>query len=125
MGQTPINMSDTVFIEDLKVPIRIGCEAEERNIPQTISVDVSIEVDTSKASKSKDLKDTVCYKTVCEMIQSLAAEREYVLLEEFGDVVSNAVLNKYNNLATSITLKIRKFVISNSKSVGIILSKKA
>lgn len=111
-------MTDTVFIEELKVPIRIGCEAEERKIIQTISVDLEIEVETSKAAQSKNIDDTICYKTVCEMIQSLAAEKEYVLLEEFGETILSQLKTKFSS-ANKSKITIRKFVISEAKSVGV------
>lgn len=115
-------MTDTVFIEELKVPIRIGCEEEERKIIQTISIDVEIDVDTSKAAQSKNINDTICYKTVCEIIQNLAAEKEYFLLEEFGEEIALKIKEKTLN-KEGIRIKIKKFVLKNTNSVGVIIKR--
>lgn len=111
-------MKDFIFINKLKVPIRIGCFEEEREKFQDIKIDIKIFSDTRKAAISKNIKDTVCYKTVSELILSLAGEKSYVLLEEFAELVISSVFKKYE-IVNAIEISLTKFVINEAKGVGV------
>lgn len=111
-------MKDYIFINELKAPIRIGCFEEERERFQDIAINIKIFSDTRKAAVSKNIKDTVCYKTVSELVLSLASEKSYVLLEEFAELVISSIFRKYE-IANVIEISLTKFVISEAKGVGV------
>ena len=46
-----------------------GCFEEERKIGTWFNVDLSLEVDTSKAEKSDNLEDTVNYQAVYQVVK--------------------------------------------------------
>ena len=115
-------MKTEIFIEQLKTEIRIGCGAEEKKKFQTIEIDVVIEADTTLASKTANIADTICYKKVCELIQNLAAEREYTLLEEFGDFLLSSIFSQFPR-AQIISLSLKKFVIKDANGVGVKITK--
>lgn len=46
-----------------------GCFEEERKIGTWFNVDLSLEVDTSKAEKSDNLEDTVNYQSVYQVVK--------------------------------------------------------
>ena len=114
---------DTLFINNLELPIRIGCLADERSQPQVISIDLAIGCDMSLAAGTKNIADTICYVTTSDLIKALAYEQPYVLLEEFGSAVCAAIFARYIG-ATEITLTIRKFVVRNAGSVGVVLRRR-
>mgnify|MGYP000959193829 CR=1 FL=1 len=111
-------MKDYIFINELKVPIRIGCFEEEREKLQEIAINIKIFSDTRKAAISKNIKDTVCYKTVTELARSLANENSYVLLEEFAELVIASIFKKYE-IVNVIEISLTKFVIPEAKGVGV------
>lgn len=111
-------MKDYIFIDELRVPIRIGCFEEEREKLQDITINLKIFCDTRKAAISKNVKDTVCYKTVSELVLTLASEKPYVLLEEFAELVISSIFKKYE-MANAIEIALTKFVIKEAKGVGI------
>lgn len=78
---------DTIFITNFLVPTKIGATAEERATTQWIGVDVSVRADLREAVRTKDADRGVNYGCLRKRIEAVAAAREFVLLEEFGEEV--------------------------------------
>ena len=55
---------DRVFIEDLRIQTVIGIFDWEREITQTVSIDLQMAFDISRAAESDDIVDTLDYKAV-------------------------------------------------------------
>ena len=58
-----------ISIEKMEFYAYHGCFEEERKIGTWFNVDLSMEVDTSKAEVSDNLKDTVNYQEVYRVVQ--------------------------------------------------------
>ena len=58
----------TISLEGMTFHSYHGCLPEEKVTGNTFIVDLSIEVDTSKAERSDDLNDTVDYSQVYEIV---------------------------------------------------------
>ena len=101
---------DQILISGLEVNTKIGCSEEERLKSQNISINVILEVDGEKASKSKELKDSVCYLTVSNQIKELVEKKEWVLLEELAYEISNLCIRDFP-LVLSTQTEVKKYVI--------------
>ena len=55
---------DRVFIEDLNIETVIGIFDWEREIRQTVSIDLEMAFDIRAAAKSDDIRDALDYKSV-------------------------------------------------------------
>lgn len=89
-------MNDRVLIEGLEVRTVIGIYDWEREIRQTVRLDLEMMWDISKAAESDDIADTLDYKAVSKrliafveassfgLIESLAERCAEILLHEFG-----------------------------------------
>ncbi|MBP9994709.1 MAG: dihydroneopterin aldolase [bacterium] len=58
-----------ISIEKMEFYAYHGCFEEERKIGTWFNVDLSLEVDTSKAEKSDNLEDTVNYQSVYQVVK--------------------------------------------------------
>jgi FolB domain-containing protein len=68
---------DIVFIHDLQIETVIGIYDWERKIRQTISLDIEMATDISKAAKSDDIEDALSYKTVAKRLIEFIEQSEF------------------------------------------------
>ena len=58
-----------ISIEKMEFYAYHGCFEEEQKIGTWFNVDLSLEVDTSKAEKSDNIEDTVNYQAVYQVVK--------------------------------------------------------
>ena len=75
---------DRVILSGIRCRLRVGVSPEERRNPQDCLVDVELERDLSRPMQTDDLQDALDYAQVFDLVQGLALEEEYVLLEGFA-----------------------------------------
>lgn len=75
---------DHVLLHGVRCALRVGVAAEERQIPQDCLVDVELGRDLSRAMRSDAVQDTIDYGRVFALLQGLAREEEFALLERFA-----------------------------------------
>ena len=112
-----INM-DKIFINDLQVETVIGIFDWEREIKQTISINLEMEFDISKAAKSDDINDSLDYKKVSKRIISLCEKADSYLVENLIEKIAQVVLKEFPVSKVTISLE-KPGALRGSKSVGI------
>lgn len=85
-------MSDLIFIEDLIVPVHIGCSKKERKIAQSVRLNIYMEFDSRAAGASDKLSDALDYVKAYHLIQGIVDNNAYVLLERLCAVCADALL---------------------------------
>ena len=112
-----INM-DKIFINDLQVETVIGIFDWEREIKQTISINLEMEFDISKAAQSDDINDSLDYKKVSKRIISLCEKADSYLVENLIEKIAQAVLKEFPVSKVTVSLE-KPGALRGSKSVGI------
>ena len=112
-----INM-DKIFINDLQVETIIGIFDWEREIKQTISINLEMEFDISKAAKSDDINDSLDYKNVSKRIISLCEKANSYLVENLIEKIAQVVLKEFPVSKVTVSLE-KPGALRGSKSVGI------
>ncbi len=79
--------SDRIEIRDLEVSCIIGIQPKERVAKQTISLNLVLECDLSRACASDDIHDTVDYKVLKDRILDEIGASEHFLIERLADHV--------------------------------------
>jgi dihydroneopterin aldolase len=75
----------SIEIHDLKLKVRLGCEKEERTIPQFVSFDAEVRFKHApRGCLTDQLEDTVCYADLCSKIRLLCEGTEYHLIEKLA-----------------------------------------
>ena len=115
-----INM-DKIFINDLQVETVIGIFDWEREIKQTISINLEMEFDISKAAKSDDINDSLDYKKVSKRIISLCEKADSYLVENLIEKIAQVVLKEFPVSKVTVSLE-KPGALRGSKSVGKIIS---
>jgi dihydroneopterin aldolase len=113
---------DLVFIEDLRIQTVIGVFDWEREITQTISLDLQMAYDISRAAKSDDIVDTLNYKAVSKRMIQFVESSEFQLVEALAEHCASIVLEEFP--VTWLRLKLSKpGAVRGSSAVGVIIER--
>ncbi len=113
---------DIVFIHDLQIDTVIGIYDWERKIRQTISFDIEMATDISKAAKSDNIDDTLSYKTVAKRLIDFVENSEFELVEALAEEICRIVREEFDVPWVKLTLH-KPGAVRGSKSVGVIIER--
>jgi FolB domain-containing protein len=113
---------DKITITGLVFETRIGVYDWERDILQTVSIDLSLDTDTSRAGASDKLDDAIDYYGISEQIKHLLKDRHFQLIEAMANEIAKALL--HNGAIESLTIIVSKpKALRNSKSVSVSITR--
>ena len=113
---------DIVFIHDLKIDTVIGIFDWERQMRQTIILDLDMGFDISKAAASDHIDDTLNYKAVSKRLIDFVSKSEFQLVESLAEQICNIILNEFN--VSWVRLKLNKQgAVSSARDVGVIIER--
>jgi dihydroneopterin aldolase len=92
MTSSSIGIPSLLTVNDFRVSVFLGCEAEERQVRQEVRFDVVFAFShPPQGCLSDRLDQTICYSAVCNAIRNEAEGKEYLLIEKLGWDVHEAV----------------------------------
>ena len=103
-------MTDLVSVRDLGVAAVIGVHAWEREIEQTLVVNVDMAADVRKAAASDDLADALDYSAVAETIAAVLRDGRFRLIETAAERVADRLLADFP--LSWLRLELRKPITS-------------
>jgi len=113
---------DRVFIEDLRIQTVIGIFDWEREITQTVSLDLQMGFDISRAGASDDIVDTLDYKSVSKRLIQFVEGSEFQLVEALAEHCARIVLDEFP--VSWLRLKLSKpGAVRGSSAVGVIIER--
>ena len=113
---------DRVFIEDLKVQTVIGIFDWEREIKQTVSIDLEMEFDIRTAAASDSIEDTLDYKSVSKRLIQFIETSEFQLVEALAERCASIVLDEFP--VSWLRLKLGKpGAVRGSTAVGVVIER--
>lgn len=114
--------TDLVFIEDLRIQTVIGIFDWEREITQTISLDLRMAFDIRRAGESDEIADTLDYKTVSKRLIHFVEASEFQLVEALAEHCARIVLAEFP--VSWLRLKLSKpGAVRGSSAVGVIIER--
>jgi len=113
---------DRVFIENLNIETIIGIFDWEREIRQTVSIDLEMEFDIRKAAESDAIEDTLDYKSVSKRLIHFVEDSEFQLVEALAENCAAIVLEEFP--VSWLRLKLGKpGAVRGSSAVGVIIER--
>ena len=113
---------DIVYINDLKIDTVIGIFDWEREVRQTISLDLEMGTDISKAAATDDIQYALDYKSVSKRLIEFIEESEFLLVETMAEQVSEIVQREFH--VPWLRLRIGKpGAIRGAKDVGVLIER--
>ncbi len=115
-------MQDIIFINELRIETVIGIFDWERQIKQTVVLDLELATDISKAAASDHIDDTIDYKTLTKKVITFVEASEFQLVETLAEHVCELVRNDFN--VTWVKLKLNKpGALRGARDVGILIER--
>ena len=113
---------DIVFIEDLRIQTVIGIFDWEREIKQTVSLDLEMAFDIRRAAATDAIEDTLDYKSVSKRLIGFVEESEFQLVESLAERCAAIVLAEFP--VNWLRLKLSKpGAVRGSSAVGVIIER--
>lgn len=113
MSDDVATMADVSGIHDWIRLRRIGVFAyhgvheEERQLGQRFYISAAMRIDLGPASRTDDLSSSVCYATVAALIQKVAVERQFRLIEALAEAIAAGILRDFPRVA-EVTVEVEK-----------------
>jgi dihydroneopterin aldolase len=89
-------MTDTIFLEGLEIQMILGIQDWEREVRQTVRVDLEMPADARKAAERDHIDATLNYKSVAKRIIAYGESTRFQLVETFAEKVAALVLEEYD-----------------------------
>ena len=109
-----------VYIKGLQAQSVIGVYAWEREIRQTLVLDLEMASDTARAAASDQIDDALDYAAISSRVISLVEGSEYQLIESLAEEVARMVLNDFG--VSWLRLRLSKpGAVAAAEDVGVII----
>jgi dihydroneopterin aldolase len=113
---------DIVVVKDLRFKTIVGCWDWERQLPQTISIDLEMGWDFSPAVASGELQDALNYKEVSNRVEEYVQAQQFELVESAADGIAEMVIQEFSVPWIRVAIS-KPFAVTGSKSVGVIVER--
>lgn len=113
---------DKIFIHALKTETIVGIFDWERQVKQTVVMDIEFSADIAKAARSDSIDDTLNYKGVAKRVLAFVDESCFHLVETLAEHVAMLILEEFGVSWVGITLS-KPGAIRGSRDVGVMLER--
>ena len=113
---------DKIFIHALKAEAIIGIYDWERQVRQTVLVDIEIGADIRKAALTDSVEDTLNYKRVAKRVLALIEASQFQLVETLAEHVAMLILEEFGVAWVRVVLA-KPGAVRSSKDVGVELER--
>ncbi|WP_185235516.1 dihydroneopterin aldolase [Teredinibacter franksiae] len=109
---------DIVFINELRIETIIGIYDWEREVRQTVSLDLEMAHDIRRAAQTDDIQHALDYKKVAKRLISFIGDSEFLLVETLAEQVAEIVMGEFD--VPWLRLSVSKpGALRGSKDVGV------
>lgn len=115
---------DKIFLSGLKVDCIVGVWAWERQVRQTVVLDIEMAVDIRKAAASDKLEDTLDYKNVSKRLLGFIGDSQFQLVETLTERVAEIIIKEFNVPWVKVRLN-KQGALRGSRDVGILIERTA
>lgn len=113
---------DIVYIKELEIRTVIGIYDWEREIRQTVSIDLDMATDIRPAAASEDISKTLDYKAVSKRLIAFIEDAEFLLIETMAEEVAAIVLAEFP--VSWLRLRLGKpGAVTGARDVGVIIER--
>jgi 7,8-dihydroneopterin aldolase/epimerase/oxygenase len=90
-----MTQTDKILISRIDCVAAIGVTAEERTVPQRLSIDLEFSMDCRKPAATDSLKDAIDYARVAAAVSETCAHRDFHLIETLAELIASRVLKDF------------------------------
>ncbi|MFP6578189.1 MAG: dihydroneopterin aldolase [Myxococcota bacterium] len=115
---------DTILLEGIQVPAALGVSAAERKMRRPVLIDMEIGCDFGAAARSDQIRHTLHYERIFEVVADVAGNQEHRLVEALGQRVADAVLSKFDADWVRVTVRKPKPIAGVLEYAGIRITRR-
>ncbi len=115
-------MTDKIFIRALKTETIIGIFAWERQVKQTVVLDIELSADIRRSARSDSIDDTLNYKKVAKRVLAFVENSRFHLVETLAEHIAMLILEEFGVASVSLVLS-KPGALRSSRDVGVILER--
>lgn len=86
---------DIIFIQEFRVDATVGYYEWERQMPQTIELNIEFAIPHNLAGRSDRIRDTIDYGAVVARVRDSLKQSHFILLERLCEHVSDILLQEF------------------------------
>lgn len=113
---------DIVFIRELRIDTVIGIYDWEREIKQTVILDLEMGADVAKAAVSDHIDDTLDYKAVAKRLVEFVEQSKFQLVETLAERCASIIREEFGVPWVRLTLN-KAGAVSSARDVGVIIER--
>ena len=113
---------DKIFIHALKTEAIIGIFDWERQVKQTVVIDIELSADIRKAALTDSIADTLNYKGVAKRVLTFVEASQFHLVETLAEHIAMLILEEFSVAWVSIVLS-KPGAVRSSRDVGVALER--
>ena len=111
-------MKDILSIEGLKVDTTIGVYKWEREVKQSVIIDLVLEIKNTNPTFEDSIEFAVDYMAVSDMVSDLVRSSSYLLIESLAEAIARQILKEF--AIRKVRLKLSKpSAIQSASNVSI------
>lgn len=113
---------DIVYIRDLRIDTIIGIYDWERQVKQTVSLDVEMATDIRQAAATDDIQYALNYKAVSKRLISYVENRNALLVETLAEEITQIIRDEFN--VPWLRLRVSKpGAVRGARDVGLVIER--
>ena len=113
---------DIVYINDLRIDTVVGIFDWERQVRQTICIDLEMATDIRRAAASDDIRDTLDYKAVSDRLIAFVEAAEFELVESLAEEIARIVREEFR--VPWVRLRLGKpGALTAARDVGLVIER--
>ena len=115
-------MTEIVFIKGLKATSVIGCYDWERDIRQTLVIDLELQADFTRAAQTDALADALDYAAISQRVIGVCDESRFQLLEALAEHLAGIVLAEFSIQSLRMTIT-KPGAVEAADGVGVVIQR--
>jgi dihydroneopterin aldolase len=113
---------DIIYLSDLKIETVVGIYGWERQIKQTVVLDLAMATDIRQAAITDRIEDTLNYKAVAKRLIEFVSHSDFQLIETLAESVAEIVMTEFS--VSWIRVKLNKpGAVRGARDVGVIIER--
>ncbi len=113
---------DIVFVRDLRIETVIGIYDWEREIKQTVVLDMEMASDVRRAAASERIEDALNYKAVAKRMIQFVGESHFQLVETLAERCAEIILSEFE--VPWVRLSVNKIgAVTGARDVGVLIER--
>jgi len=113
---------DIVFIRDLRIDTIIGIYDWEREVKQTVSIDLEMASDIRQAAATDDIQFALNYKAVSKRLIAYVESRNALLVETLAEELAQMIREEFNVPWLRMRLS-KPGAVRGARDVGLIIER--